>query len=440
MNKTFCFFLVAACLVSCSPRIHQAATDYPANNRIAASREWISRPTGFNDRYTLDEMVVLSRHNIRSPLSGNGSVLSRITPHEWFSWTSAPAELSLRGGVLETQMGQFFRQWLVSEGLMDQNEIPLEGEMRFYSNSMQRTIATAQYFSSGFLPIANVEVEHHYYVGTMDPVFHPQLTKVDDAFKERAIKEISAMGGGSSLKEVGEKMSANYRILERVLDVADSPAAKNDTTFFKTDDLVVKLDPFKEPAMTGGLKMANSASDALILQYYEEPDELKAAIGHEISRSDWESISEVKDWYGDVLFSSYSVAVNVAHPLLETMLSELNTEGRKFSFLCGHDSNIASVLASLKAEDYLLPDAIEKRTPIGSKLVISKWKGADGKEYADLYLIYASPEQLRSTPMLSLQEPPVAFQVKLKGIYPNADGLYLLKDLEHRFKEAIDAY
>ena len=438
MNKTIGFFFVAACLVSCSPRIHQAATGY-SKDGTTVGREWISRPAGFSGRYKLEEMVVLSRHNIRSPLSGSGSVLSRITPHEWFSWTSAPAELSLRGGVLETQMGQFFRQWLVEEGLMEQNELPAEGEMRFYSNSMQRTIATAQYFSSGMLPIANVEVEHHYYVGTMDPVFHPQLTKVDDAFKDRAIKEISEMGGGS-LKEAGEKLSANYKVLEKVLDILDSPAAKNDTTSFRTDDLVVKLEPFKEPAMTGGLKMANSASDALVLQYYEEPDELKAAFGHDISLEDWESIAAVKDWYGDVLFSSYSVAVNVAHPLLETMLSELNTEGRKFSFLCGHDSNIASVLASLQAEDYSLPDAIEKRTPIGSKLVISKWKGVDGKEYADLYLVYATPEQLRSTPMLSLQNPPVAFPVKLKGIKSNSDGLYLLKDLEQRFKEAVEAY
>ena len=32
--------------------------------------------------YTLDQVVVLSRHNIRSPLSGSGSLLGDITPHE----------------------------------------------------------------------------------------------------------------------------------------------------------------------------------------------------------------------------------------------------------------------------------------------------------------------------------------------------------------------
>ena len=440
MKKLIYLLIGAATLVACSPRLHDAAPARSKADRTELSRDWIQRPSGFDSRYSLDEVVILSRHNIRSPLSGGGSVLSRITPHEWFDWTSAPGELSLRGGVLETQMGQFFRQWLISEGLIVENEIPVEGKMRFYSNSMQRTIATAQYFSSGMLPIANVRVEHHYSVGTMDPVFNPQLTKVDDSFRRRAIKEISAMGGNDGLKGVGRKMASEYAVLEGVLDIRRSPAAANDTTFFPTDDLAIILEQFKEPAMTGGLKMANSASDAIILQYYEQTDDKAAAFGHSVSRKEWESMARVKDWYGDVLFTAPSVAVNVAHPLLETMLSEMRTPGRKFSFLCGHDSNIASVLAALKAEEYDLPDAIEKKTPIGCKLVIGKWKGKDGKVYADLHLVYASPEQLRSMPVLGPGNMPCTYPVTLKGMKPNADGLYLFSDLEKRFSEAIAAY
>ena len=91
-----------------------------------------NRTDGFRERYTLKQVVVLSRHNIRSPLSGRHSTMQRITPHEWHHWSSAPSELSLRGGALETMMGQYFRKWLVSEGLMQENEIPAEGVMRFY--------------------------------------------------------------------------------------------------------------------------------------------------------------------------------------------------------------------------------------------------------------------------------------------------------------------
>ena len=384
-----------------------------------------NRPDDFSERYTLKQVVVLSRHNIRSPLSRRNSSLQRITPHEWYRWSSAPSELSLRGGALETMMGQYFRKWLVSEGMMKENELPAEGAMRFYANSLQRTIATAQYFSSGMLPVANVRIEHHLEVGRMDSVFAPQITDDSEAFKTLAQQQIAAMGGEKGLVGIGEKMAENYKVLERVLDMDQSRAClEGDTCHFRTDDAHVYLVKYREPGMGGSLRLACQAADALVLQYYEEPDAVKAAFGHTISRADWESISAIKDWYGDVLFTAPAVARQVARPLLRTMLEELRNDGRKFTFLCGHDSNIASVLAALEAEDYSLPGTIEKKTPIGCKLVIEKWVDGDGKAFAALNLVYQSTEQLRSMALLDLQNPPMMFPVRLKGLNVNADGLY----------------
>ena len=401
----------------------------------------IERSTDFHSRYTLKEAVVLSRHNIRSPLSGPESALGRITPHEWFHWSSGKSELSLRGGVLETEMGQFFRKWLVSEGLMNENHLPAEGTMRFYANSMQRTIATAQYFSSGMLPVANVKIEHHYDLNTMDPVFTPQLTVVSEDYCARARQQIADIFGNGSLKGVGVKMADNYALLEKVLDVEQSTAWQTgEFTGFKTNDTEIILELNKEPGMGGSLKTACSASDALVLQYYEEPDEQKAAFNHDLTRGDWEKISAVKDYYGDILFTAPLVAVNVAHPLLQTILNELRTEGRQFTFLCGHDSNLGSVLAALGLTEYKLPEAIESKTPIGSKLVFEKWLGADGKEYVAMNLVYQSVDQLRQKPLLMLENRPMVFPISLEGLMANRDGLYLLSDLEARFEECIAAY
>jgi len=399
------------------------------------------RPASFHDNYQLEEMVILSRHNIRSPLSGNGSALGNLTPHSWFKWTSGPSELSLRGGQLETMMGQYFRQRLVNDGLMTENYLPKAGEMRFYANSMQRTIATAQYFSSGMLPVANVTIEHKYAPSKMDPVFNPQLTFVSDAFRTRAMKEISAMGGSKGLQGINDKLDKEYRVLEKTLDLKDSPIAKKEGfNKFRNDDLKILLEVNKEPAMKGSLKLANSASDAFILQYYEEADTTKAGFGHKLSQNEWEQIASVKDVYGDVLFTAPSVAVNVAHPLLTEMNKELSAPGRKFTFLCGHDSNIASVLAALDVEEYNLPNSIEKKTPIGSKLVVEKFAGKDGQEYAALSVVYQNTQQLRDRTALTLDNPPEIFPLKLKGLNANADGLYLLKDVQNRFQQAIDAY
>ena len=56
-------------------------------------------------------------------------------------------------------------------------------EVLFYANSRQRTFATAKYFSAGFLPFANVEITHKFEEDKMDPVFTPQFTKMNDAYR-----------------------------------------------------------------------------------------------------------------------------------------------------------------------------------------------------------------------------------------------------------------
>ena len=367
--------------------------------------------------------------------------MGKLTPHRWTNWSAASSELTLRGGVLETMMGQFFRKWLVSEGLFTENYVPNADEVNFYANSMQRTIATAQYFSSGFMPVANVAVRHRYAPSKMDPVFFPRLTKVSEAFCSDAMNQIAAMGGKKGVRGINEGLEDSYRIIADVLDLKDSPACKSgETCAFDDYDTQIILKKGEEPAMKGSLKLANSASDAFILQYYEEADAQKAAFGHDISISDWEKIARIKDVYGDVLFTAPVVAYNVAHPLLVYMNDELNSDARKFTFLCGHDSNIASVNAALEGEDYELPSSIEKKTPIGSKLVFEKWIDKSGNEFVAINLVYQTTEQLRNIEMLDLDHSPMVYQLQLKGLKLNADGLYSFEDVNGRFEKAIAAY
>lgn len=401
----------------------------------------LQRSEAFKGKYKLKEVVILSRHNIRSPLSTNGSTLSKMTPHEWTEWSSAASELTLRGGVLETEMGQFFRKWTVEEGLFKENYVPTVDEVNLYANSMQRCIATAQYFSSGFMPVAGLHVNHRYVPSKMDPVFFPRLTKSSEAFRTEAMKQINAMGGKDGLVGISKGLKDSYDIISKVLDMKQSEYyKKGEVKDFVDNDTRITLNLNQEPGMKGSLKNANSASDAFILQYYEEPDALKAAFGHKLSLEDWTKIARIKDVYGDVLFTAPIIAVNVAHPLLQYMYDELNADTRKFTFLCGHDSNIASVDAALGVEDYSLPNSIEKKTPIGSKLVFEKWVDAAGKAYVAINLVYQSTGQLKQMSLLDLRHTPQIYALKLKGLTQNTDGLYTFEDVNNRFLQAIRAY
>ena len=394
------------------------------------------RSDAFRAKYELKEVVVMSRHNIRSPLTSGGAAYQRVTPHTWFKWSSPSSQLSLRGGVLETEMGQFFRQWVVSEGLLPDNYRPEGDEVLFYANSRQRTFATAKYFSAGFLPFANVEITHKLDEDKMDPVFTPQFTKMNDTYRQQVLADMQALNGGPQAWMATQQPT--LELMEQVLDMAHSPAAQQgDTTHFWFDDTQFKLEKGSEPKMTGGYTLANSVADALVLQCYES--ESMTAFGHELTIEQWRAICAVKEVYDGLLFTTHSAAVNLAYPLVSRIREELNRSDRKFMFLCGHDSNLASISAALGLQIPETENALELHTPIGSKLVFEKWSdGSD--EYVAVNLVYQSIGQLQGRTLLSPAAPPMVLPVTIDGLNANSDGLYRLSDLDTRMAEAMAEY
>ena len=393
------------------------------------------RPDDFRAKYQLKEVVVMSRHNIRSPLTSGGAAHTRVTPHQWFAWTSPSSQLSLRGGVLETEMGQFFRKWLVGEGLLPDNYRPEGSEVLFYANSRQRTFATAKYFSAGFLPFANVEIQHKYFEDKMDPVFTPKFTKMNARYRQQILDEMQTIHGGPLAWM--QSVQPTLTMMEDILDMAHSPAAKNDTTHFRYDDTQFVLEKGDEPKMKGGYKLANSVADALVLQCYES--ESMTAFGHQLTEKQWRDICAVKEVYDALLFTTHSAAVNLAYPLVSRIREELHHVGRKFTFLCGHDSNLASIGAALRLRYPETEQALELHTPIGSKLVFEKW--SDGtEEYVAINLVYQRVGQLQNRTLLSPDEPPMVKPVTIDGLTPNSDGLYRLSELDARMAEAMAEY
>lgn len=396
----------------------------------------------FHDKYTLSEVVVLSRHNIRAPLSEKGSMLDKITPHQWYSWTSKPKHLSQKGGVMETMMGQYFHHWLVEEGLFEETSIPDSNEICVYANSMQRTLATAHYFLAGFMPVASIPVNHRCAVDIMDPVFTPQITYLDDEFCKKAFDEMAIITGEKAemhkvsdkaylcvLRNVPNKLDDSYNALSKVIDIKKSIACRNGNIcdFAGPDTIWLKL--LDEPRTKGSLDLANTVADALVLQYYEERDDRKAAFSHRLTFNDWLRISIIKNFYGDILFTTPTVSRQIATPLLNEIAEELNKPARKFAFLCGHDSNIGSVLAAMGVTDYTLPNTIETKTPIGSKLVFEKWVDNKGEYYIAVKLIYHSTQQIRQGQYEVNGNEPIVFPIQVGNLQANADGLYAFDDI-----------
>jgi glucose-1-phosphatase len=76
----------------------------------------------------------------------------------------------------------------------EDGECPPADTVYAYANSLQRTVATAQFFITGAFPGCDVPVHHQPKMGTMDPTFNPVITDNSPEFREKALRRWSPSG------------------------------------------------------------------------------------------------------------------------------------------------------------------------------------------------------------------------------------------------------
>lgn len=391
--------------------------------------------------YVLEQVVAVSRHNLRAPLVQDEPALKQLTSNAWIEWSANPSELTDKGGVAETIMGEFFREWLETEGLIPENYIPDDDAVRFYANPRQRTVATAQFFSSGMLPVANTRIEYHGDYDSRDPVFKPVFDYQSESFENAVLEEVAELGGNGGIAGWDEGLQDSYNLLIDVTGYKESDGyASGQYPDLQTGSTAYAVELGKEPQLSGPISVAKKLADALILQYYEADDLAGASFGKELSWDQWRQIAAVKDAYIDLCFGSHLAAIDCAYPLLKEIGGEIDRPGRVFTFICGHDSNMSALLHALGVLEYQLPDSLESKIPIGSKILFERWSNASGEQFANVRLVYATTEQLRNLDLLSLSNAPASCNLDFEGIARNEDGLFSLKDVQSLFDEALSAH
>ncbi len=380
-----------------------------------------SHDDAFHEQYQLVQMVVVSRHNIRAPLVGPGSSVYKLTSHRWHDFGVAKGELTVRGGEREQSMGRCFRWYLQQEGLFAAGEKLTDADCHFYANAFQRTIATARNFAQGLSPSGELSVQYIGEVNDSDPVFLPGMAGHSQAWGVACEKELAALGGEDALTR-------------QVLPGLQKTAAVLGAPVMGTGDLVITAGNGLH--ITGPARPYMKAADALTLQYYEQSSQA-AGFGHELSFEDWRDIAAVKDLGIHLYRNMPTLARAQARPLLTEIQHELDEPQHKFTFLCGHDTNIASILGALLVKNVPYPDTIEQEAPIGSKIVMEKWQDKTGQQFIALKLVYPTTAQLQGTMALDEEYPPQAVPLHLQHVRNNKDGLMSWQDFQQRLSDAI---
>ncbi|MGE9550526.1 bifunctional glucose-1-phosphatase/inositol phosphatase [Erwinia amylovora] len=374
-----------------------------------------------DDNYQLEQVLMMSRHNLRAPLADNGSALAQSTKKAWPQWDVPGGQLTTRGGILEVYMGHYTREWLAQQGLVKQGECPGSDDIYAYANSLQRTVATAQYFVTGGFPGCDIPVSHQDEMGAMDPVFNPVITNNTEAFNKQALTAMNSAGEKLSLKPA-------FQRLEKIIDYKNSPACngKKECDLSSDNQNKFSAENGKEPGVAGPLKLGNSLVDAFTLQYYEGMPLDQVAWGQIKTPEQWKELSAIKNAYQDTLFTSPEVARDVAAPLVDYIRSMLIDEDKasapKVTLMVGHDSNIASLLTALDFKPYTLPEQTE-RTPIGGMIQFQRWHDKkNNQELVKVEYVYQTTDQLRNATPLSLATPPKRVTLEMNGCKTDANG------------------
>ncbi|XP_049883867.1 glucose-1-phosphatase-like [Pectinophora gossypiella] len=370
------------------------------------------------DEKVLKQVVILSRHNVRTPLAKN---LGIMTPKPWPRWKEKSGYLTQKGALLEGYMGTYFSAWLNEEKLLP-NRCPNKEEIYVYANVKQRTRASAQAFVKGAFPGCNVTV-HHNDSDKMDPIFNPVIHNNTSVFIQIAIEEMQ-----QRLKSL--QLNSSYEDIANILDYKNSEICKKEKKCDLITDLnkIINIEQGLKPNINGPLKISNSAIDAFIMEFYEGFENVAWGLLSDVKK--WDKIMQLSRGYHNVIFNTSLIAKDISKPLVDYM-SEIflnNDSVPKVILLMGHDANMYTVLNGIGFKPYTLPHQ-EEITPVGGKIVFQRWYDVTNKrDLLKINYVYQSRMQLRNGEQLSLKNPPQYVVLELENCKIDSNGFCLWKD------------
>lgn len=357
----------------------------------------------------LEQVLILSRHNVRTPLVGK---LESYSSKLWPKWNASAGFLTEKGAKLEGFMGQYIAEWLDSEDFIE--GCPKNDEVLIYANTRPRTLHTAKAFADSAFQSCNLSVQHYENLDVFDPLFLPIFHNTSQAFKNQARQEME-----NKLNEVN--LTESYIELARILNLRNSDICKK--TYLCELHLVpteIVTEDGKEPNVKGSLLIGNSVVDSFIMSYYEGLPISEVAWGQITTDEQWKLLTKISKQEQNTRFNLKTAAKDMASPLLKYMFEIFKNGTPKFTLLIGHDSNLNSVISALEFEPFVLPDQFEP-FPIGGKVIFQKWSDISG-QYLKVEYVYPTTKQLRDGQRLSLLQPPQKVLMELKDCKISESG------------------
>lgn len=331
----------------------------------------------------VEHVVVIMRHGVRAPIIGEAPEGTR-TGAPWPTWPVPAEHLTPHGALAMERLGRSDRAWFAGLGVLPARGCPAPGQVRIWTNTAQRTVASGEAFAQGLAPGCELAVGHRA-ASEVDPLFEPLRAGVAPFDPAAAIASIQAYTGG--VDRLADRLKPELDELDRVLDCGApqgcQPASQSGLKA-SADGRGVDL--------SGPIRDASGTAQVLLLQYVE---------GLSPNGSRWTGIEPaalkrlgaLHAALFDVFTRPPYMTARQAGPLGRRVLETLES-GPRVDVLVGHDTNVTALAAALgvplDAPGYAVGD-----TPPGGALVLMSLVDEAGRRTVRVYYRTQSPDALR---------------------------------------------
>ncbi len=364
---------------------------------------------------TLEKVVILSRHGVRSAMS-SPERLEEASARPWPRFEVPAGHLTARGETLVARMGDYYRRYYAAQGLLKPGDC---ASVYAWANVTQRTIATAKAYRETLAPGCPVTV-NTVGEGNIDPMFEPVkagIAKADHALARAAVA--GRVGGDLTAWSVSHNQEAEQ--LDALLmqcDKGPCPPAPGKRRVFDAKPGFV--DGEELAGLSGPEAFASGVTESLLMAW---------ADGRDFAGLGWKGLDEealTRSFFlhqaeFDLRLRTPYVARTLAGHLAERLAATLQDGAAaigpadaRLVVIAGHDGTLASLGGLLRME-WTLPGYQPNQIQPGGALVFERWRRDDGVRVVRVRFTGQSLSQLRNMTALDAKTPPLSAPVFVQG-------------------------
>lgn len=388
-------------------------------------------PAHAADGMQLERVVLLYRHGVRTPLPGEIQ-LDEAHGAAWPSWSQPPSELTPHGATGARLMGGYDRHRLAAAGLLPARGCPAKGQLWFWANTDQRTIASAGALAEGFAPGCAIAIGH-LPQGSEDPLFHPIEAGATAWNAADAVAAIQSTTRGP------DALTAPHADALASMAAVMGCGRDRDPDWCSPDHWrgSLSLSPDKQHMVLSGPIATTSGTAEAILMAYAEGRPMQDVGWGRTDAARREQLSQLHALLFDIYARPDYMAERVASVMSRRLIDLLqNAKAPRLSVLVGSDNNIVA-LASVLGLHFKMPGYAKDDPPIGGAFGIEVWREpSTDRRYVRVFYQAQSLDQLRQLQAQDGVAKPFTLELPLDGCTAERQGTCPLDNVVSRLRRA----